>query len=64
MLASGFRVVPRGRAIDDSGSKTSPIVATFAFKSRTVFVENVIFELTTNFRDFNAMTPQLKSGEC
>ena len=36
----------------------SPIVATFAFKSRTKFVVNIVRDLSTNVRDFSAMTLQ------
>ena len=36
----------------------SPIVAIFAFKSRTNFVSNVVRDLTTNVRYFSAMTLQ------
>lgn len=37
---------------------SSPIVATFAFKSRMKFVVNIVRDLSTNVRDFSAMTLQ------
>jgi hypothetical protein len=38
-------------------------IATFAFKSRTNFVANIARALSTNVRDFSAMTLQLKTGK-
>jgi hypothetical protein len=38
-------------------------VATFAFKSRTNFFANIVRTLSTNVRDFSAMTLHLKTGK-
>jgi hypothetical protein len=41
----------------------SPIDVSFAFKSRTNLIANFVRDLSTNIRDFNAMTLQLKRGQ-
>jgi hypothetical protein len=41
----------------------SPTDVSFAFKSRTNFIANFVRDLTTNIRDFSAMTLQLKRGQ-
>jgi len=40
------------------------MIATFAFKSRTKFSVQFVWDLSTTFRDLNAVTVQLKTGKC
>jgi hypothetical protein len=39
------------------------MIATFAFKSRTKFSVQFVWDLSTTFRDLNAVTVQLKTGK-
>jgi hypothetical protein len=56
---SGWERTPHNAALCPRRPRPpSPIVATFAFKSRTKFVANVVRDLTTNVRYFSAMTLQ------
>jgi hypothetical protein len=52
------RLDESAEACPQADSPPSPIVATFAFKSRTNFVANVVRNLTTNARYFSATTLQ------